>query len=210
MLEKHKITNSRPIRLLRQNFSLSNYQKSILVGTLLGDGSLYSDGWSKNYRLQIAQGNDQKDYLLWKFNQFRNCCVSEPSYQECNKSWRIRTISHKEFNHYAEMFYFENRKIIPQNISEHLDSLAMAIWFMDDGAKGPHNIGYILNTQSFTYVENEFLRSILINKFSLKSISIHKDKKWFRLYIRRDSENDFKNLINQYVIPSMRYKLLTP
>jgi len=126
---EHTITNSRQIRLLRKNFFLSDYQKDVLVGTLLGDGGLYLEGWAKNYRLQIEQGDKQRDYLFWKFDIFRNCCSSEPSYQSRrNKSWR-------------------------------------------------------------------------------KGISIHKDKRWWRLYIRKRSMNDFRNLISPYVIPSMRYKL---
>ena len=116
--EKHKVTNFRAIRFLRDNLSISGYQKSILIGALLGDGSLSADGWSKNYRLQIVQGDNQKDYLFWKFNQFRNCCFSEPSYQKWNHSWRIRTISHSIFNDYAKLFYRDGTKIVPQDLSQ--------------------------------------------------------------------------------------------
>jgi len=204
---EHTITNSRQIRLLRKNFFLSDHQKDVLVGTLLGDGGLYLEGWAKNYRLQIEQGDKQRDYLFWKFDIFRNCCSSEPSYQSRNKSWRIRTLSHNEFNHYAHEFYREGVKVVPQNIIHYLNPLVIAIWFMDDGALGPRGEGYTINTQSFSYKENEYLRLCLDKKLSLKGISIHKDKKWWRLYIRKQSMNDFRNLISPYVIPSMQYKL---
>lgn len=208
--EKHKVTNSSRIRILRNNFLLSPYQKSVLTGTLLGDGSLFSDGWSKNYRLQIVQGDIQKDYLFWKFEVFRNCCSSEPSYQEGNRSWRIRTISHVEFNPYAEIFYRNNKKVIIPDILEKLEPLSLAIWFMDDGSF--RDTGYILNTQSFTYEENQCLRMCLINKFFLEDVSIQKDRKWWRLYIYKNSKEKFRELVRPYIIPSMIYKLhiLTP
>ena len=205
VVKNRKITNSREIRLLRENFSLNNYQQSILIGSLLGDGGLYSDGWNKNYRFVIDQGEKQKDYLFWKFGAFSNCCASKPSYQKHTRSWRMRTISHKEFNYYANKFYVDKKKQLPNDIIDYINPLSLAIWFMDDGTKGPSN-GYTLNTQSFSYKENEYLKLILEKKFSLL-VSIHKDKKWWRLYISPKSRLIFQNLINQYIIPSMRYKL---
>lgn len=201
------ITNSSQIRLLKNNFFLNNYQKDILIGTLLGDSGLYKEGWAKNYRLQIEQGDKQKDYLFWKFDIFRNCCFSEPSYQNRNKSWRIRTLSHDEFNRYASEFYRDKKKVIPQSLIHYLNPLVLAVWFMDDGALGPRGEGYIINTQSFSYKENEYLRLCLEKNFALKKISIHKDKQWWRLYIKKRFMNDFRNLISSYIISSMRYKL---
>lgn len=206
---KHRVTNSSQIRELRKNFLLSDYQKDVLIGTLLGDGSLYSDGWSENYRLQIVQGDKQKDYLFWKFNVFSNCCCSAPSYQKLNQSWRIRTISHNEFNCYAKMFYTQKKKVVPSNLSEYLNPLALAVWFMDDGALGPRGEGYILNTQSFSFEENDYLRKCLMQTFQLPSVSIHKDKKWWRLYISKGSIERFRILIDPYIVPSMRYKIHT-
>ena len=206
-LETHKITNSRSIRAVRENFLLSDYQREVLIGTLLGDGSLNSDGWSKNYRLNITQGDKQKDYLFWKFEGFRNCCVSSPSYQKLNDSWRIRTISHREFNLYAGEFYPRGRKTVPQNILNLLTPLSLSVWFMDAGALGSRCDGYVINSQNFTYQENEILRLYLNRKFSLNEISIHKDKKWWRLYVRKGSLARFRSLIEPHMIPSMKYKL---
>ena len=103
VVKNRKITNSREIRLLRKDFSLNNYQQSILIGSLLGDGGLYSDGWNKNYRLVIDRGEKQKDYLFWKFEVFSNCCFSKPSYQKHTHSWRMRTISHKDIKNLTIM-----------------------------------------------------------------------------------------------------------
>ena len=204
--KKHRITNSQAIRSLRDNFFLNSEQKSVLIGTLLGDGSLSKNGWAKNYRLNMIQGDAQKEYLFWKFQLFRNACCSEPSYQKWNRSWLIRTISHSAFNNYAETFYAGGKKIIPRTIAQFLDPLALAVWFMDDGALGGRGEGYILNTQSFSYKENEVLRLGLQERFSAK-VSIHKDKKWWRLYIWKGSMDNFRNIIDPYVIPAIRYKL---
>ena len=65
------ITNSTLIRNLRKSLKLSRKQEFILIGTLLGDGSLLSNSWGKNYRLSLRQGALQKEYLFWKYNIFK-------------------------------------------------------------------------------------------------------------------------------------------
>lgn len=206
-LKQKRVTNSASLRLQRKNLALSSQQEEILIGALLGDGSLSRDGWSRNYRLQLVQGDDQKEYLLWKMQSLQNCFASAPSYQTKNHSWRARTLSHPVFNRYAEWFYCGKRKIVPPLIADHLTPLSLAIWFMDDGARGPRADGYILNTQSFTYEENQHLADCLQEKFGLTMISIHHDRKWWRLYIRRGSMDNFTKLIAPHIIPSMQYKL---
>ena len=205
--KKQPITNSGALRLLRKRLALDSHQKEILVGMILGDAHLERSGWNKKYRLQLVQGNSQKDYLFWKFEQFRNCCASAPSYQRWNRSWLIRTVSHPIFTGYAQWFYKDKRKIIPKDIINHLTPLNLAIWFMDDGALGSRGIDYILNTQSFSYEENEYLAFCLRKKFSLETVTLNRDKKWWRLYIGRKSQDTFTRLVSPYIIPSMQYKL---
>lgn len=202
---KRTITNSREIRELREKLTLTDYQRSVLVGSVLGDAGLYAGGWAKNHRLVMEQGEKQKEYLFWKFEVFRNCCFTPPSYQIKNHSWKIRTISHAAFNQYADEFYHERKKIVPYRLLDSINALSLAVWFMDDGTKGPPK-GYTINTQSFSYADNRYLKEFLEEKFSLK-ISLHKDRKWWRLFVNPASAEAFKAIISPYVIPSMRYKL---
>ena len=54
---EHKIvnthTNSLYLRELKRSLSLSAIQKSVLFGTLMGDGCIIPTASGKNYRLQI-------------------------------------------------------------------------------------------------------------------------------------------------------------
>lgn len=191
---------------MRERLALDSRQEEILTGTLLGDAHLERSGWNKKYRLQLVQGDAQKKYLFWKFEQFRHCCASAPSYQRWNDSWRVRTVSHLVFSRYAQLFYRGTRKIVPRDIAERLTPQAIAIWFMDDGALGSRGDGYILNTQNFSLRENKQLAACLQRKFQLKT-TINKDKQWWRLYISTKSQDNFTRLVCPYIIPTMRYKL---
>jgi len=75
---------------------------------------------------------------------------------------------------------------------------------MDDGNK--HGQGFSLCTQSYSKVENLLLVQALENKFKI-DCSIHKDGKYYRIYIKKDSVNKFIELVKPYFHDSMDYKL---
>jgi len=122
-------------------------------------------------------------------------------------SWRQKTVSHPELTLYRALFYKEGKKVVPSTIGKIFRSpLSLAVWFMDDGTKGPAT-GYTFNTQNFSLKENHFLRSVLKENFGIEHVSVHRDKKYFRLYIKVGSTSRLEQLIYPYVIPSMLYKL---
>ena len=75
-------------------------------------------------------------------------------------------------------------------------------YYHDDG--NSDRSGFILNTNSFTKEEVDLLISTLKNKFDL-NCSVHtrnnKVNKPYLIYIKADSWNKFKSLIEPHVIP---------
>ena len=80
---------------------------------------------------------------------------------------------------------------------------------MDDGFKKGQGIG--LCTESFTTLEVELLRDILISKFELTvTLQVRHSsggRKGYRLYISGESREKLLSLVRPYFIPSMLYKL---
>lgn len=199
-------SNSRFHRELRKSLSLSVIQKNALFGSLLGDGCLITNPSMTNYRLQIEQSAKQKDYVFWKYEIFKNFVLAPPKYLSRTRSWKFRTISHKDFLPFRAMFYKNGTKILPRDLSFLKDSLVLAIWFMDDGCLD-RNSGYILNTQNFTLNENKRLMKALIGDLGIRNISLHRDKKYYRLFVRKKSMAAFMDLFFVYMQPSMQYKI---
>lgn len=199
-------SNSQFHRELRKSLSLSAVQKNALWGSLLGDGCLITNPSMTNYRLQIEQSAKQKDYVFWKYEIFKNFVLTPPKYLSRTRSWKFRTISHEDFLPFREMFYKNGTKILPKDLSFLKDPLVLAIWFMDDGCLDRKS-GYILNTQNFTFAENKRLMEALANNLGLKYISIHHDRKYYRLYVRKRSMITFRELFLTYMQPSMQYKI---
>jgi hypothetical protein len=77
---------------------------------------------------------------------------------------------------------------------------------MDDGSFNKRDKTFVLHTQCFSYSDLTMLLNLLTSKYGL-SLSLHKDGKNWKLYVKKESSNDFLNLINPYVLPCFYYKL---
>ena len=208
--EAGRVTYSTKIRDLKK-IKLTSFEKSVILGCILGDGCLCSN-WSKtNYRLRTTQCIGQRDYIFWKYSVLKKLVLTEPRYYDRTKSLAFRTISHPELTMLRNIFYPNGKKIIPLNIKDFIeDPLTIAVWFMDDGnASFRKNklCGYNINSQSFTYEENLLISKVLNDLYSIECI-IEKNHGKFRIAIyRRNSREMFKRLVEPYMLESMKYKL---
>lgn len=202
------ITNSREIRYVRNSIKLSERQRKILIGSLLGDGCLIPNSWKKNYRFQVEQNEAHKKYVYWFYQEFKGFVLSEPIYHPLVRSWKFRTMSHPDFTEMADCFYEKGVKILPKNIEEILsDQCTLAVWAMDDGCLMTRGDGFTFNTQSFTPGENKILQKCLANNFGLHFTSLQRDKSRLRLYVQKKSLPRLRELIERFILPEFTYKL---
>ena len=205
--------NTKEIRELKKTLTLNDIQRSILVGTLLGDGHLETQDNGKTYRLKLEHQIAQRDYLQWIYDQFKEWIpggirsrIKKNGYEYvlCD------TYSHGAFRFYAQQFYPHDRKEIPKLIEKILDPMVLAIWFMDDGSwKSNQHKTFIIHTLGYSKKDLELIQKILKKKFDLET-SLHAQKgKYWRLYIKSESALKFRDLIEPYTsqIPSMQNKM---
>lgn len=209
--EARRITYSTDIRN-RKRIELNEYQKAIIVGSVLGDACLH-ENWSKtNARLQIRHAFAQKEYVLWKYEALKPLVLTEPQhYGRTNSVW-FRTISHPELTKLRQIFYRNGKKSIPEDdiVAFLSNPITIAVWFMDDGnavmRKGKL-CGYHLNTQSFTKEENELLAEVFSVLYEI-SCTVERNHGYYRLAIwQAPSRKIFSDLIQEHVLPSLKYKI---
>lgn len=184
--------------------SLTSRQKSIVIGSILGDGYLRIISGRNDAFLEVIHSVEEKDYVDWLYDQLKDIVREPPKEKEGNGSrvaYRFFTRQHSDLTKLYQEFYLEGKKIIP---NFELSPLIIAVWFMDDGHKGRD--GYYLNTQNFSREDQEELISKLYDQFEIES-SLNKDKDYFRIRIWKKSRKKFKSLIEDEIIPSMTYKL---
>ena len=185
--------------------SLTQFQKSVIIGTMLGDGYIRTFSGRKNALLEINHSIYQKEYVDWKYTILKNIVISPPKVRQGNGTriaYRFYTKQLSELSRLQKLFYENRIKKIPLNLS--LDKVSLAVWYMDDGSKCRSSDIY-LNTQQFGIPDQEKLISAL-GKLGLKA-KMNKDKNYFRLRFLKSSISRLKMLVEDTIIPSMRYKI---
>lgn len=194
--------------------ALSEKQKAILVGLMLGDGFL--EHRYKYPRLRIDQSLKHKEYVDWLYDQFKDFCLQKPFRLD-----RVDKRNGKIYSHYIfttvtsfslvecrNIFYKKRKKIIPKNLRSLLkNELSLAVWYMDDGFKRSDCNSLYLCTSGFTINEQRFLQDILQKLYGFES-KIHFAGKNTRIYFPVSSAKRFCDLIRPFVLPVFHYKLL--
>jgi ubiquinol-cytochrome c reductase cytochrome b subunit len=123
------------------------------------------------------------------------------------KTIRFSTWTYTSFNWIYDLWYEDKVKHVPNCIATYLNPRALAIWIMDDGSKVGK--GLKLSTNSYTYWDCLLLVNVLFKNFHLKaSIQNSGKKDQYIIYIWTESMKDLELIINPYIIPSMKYKVL--
>ena len=180
---------------------LTPFQKSLVIGTLLGDGAMRC---KREALLEVNHSLAQRDYVDWKYEMLRDLVSTPPRERRGNGkrvAYRFTTLSSADLTPLFHTFYKGGKKIAP-DIG--LDRLALAVWFMDDGSKSRHAVYF--NTQQFSIEDQWRLVRILERQFGL-DCTLNRDKSNWRIRIRTRSMPELNSLIRSFLLPSLRYKL---
>ena len=186
--------------------SLTEFERSIIIGSLLGDGYMRIIPGRADAFLEINHSVKAKAYVDYKYTSFKRLCESAPKERSTNGdrvAYRFFTKQYKELTVLYNQFYKNNKKIIPKDLI--LDPVTLAIWYMDDGSKcRDHDI--YLNTQQFSISDQK----ILLSKLRALNIDarLNKDKKYYRIRILKTSIKTLMRIISPYVVDTMQYKLI--
>ena len=191
-------------------FSLSNKQKSVLVGTLLGDGGLRYRGL--NSRLHIKHSFTQVEYVRYKhqvFSEITSMPVRIFAQIVGTKNYSFAefvTLTHPIFTLYHGLFYPKGKKIIPNNIWELLtDPLSLAIWIMDDGSA--EYAGLSLQTHSFSKREVSILIKVIKRNFGLLANMRLNRGRWI-IYFPKHQMDNLRKVAEAFMLPQFLYKLI--
>lgn len=216
--------------------NLTDFQKEVLVGSILGDAGLYKTSWGPNSNAYFSQGFSFKfeefalniqsifsDYMtLNGYYSYQVNSVAKSLVTEETTSFKkiiVRTKASPLFTEYHKLFYKENpntegkrlkgryTKIIPLNIAEHFTKVSLAYLIMGDGSFNKRNQFITIALNNFTKIEVELLSQVMLDKFGFNCrLDLVRDGQ-YSLVIRRSDLPQIQGLIQDLVIPSMAYKL---
>lgn len=138
-------TLGKTARLSARIPSLTDEQRSMLVGSLLGDGHLTAPS-EKTARFIERHSSAQEPYLRWKA-EVLGALVSSVYTVQKKDTHTGRVYDGVEFSTYSleclrplyDLFYPapDRKRVFPASLGGLLTPLALAVWFMDDGSCGP-------------------------------------------------------------------------
>lgn len=196
-------------KYIYEDWELSDIEYQVIVGGLMGDSCFYKPSLTSNSYGKITHCTKQKQYLIWKSNLLSRFTLGKitESYGTCSRgklhgNCTTMIKAHPILNNIQEMFYpNRGKKVIPKQMYDKFDCLALAVLYMDDGSKT--NGAYTIATMCFTTEDVKHFRDFLKEKFNLNTTQRNNNI----LYIKTESADLFRRLIGGYIVPCMQYKL---
>lgn len=188
--------------------NLSHWQRSILVGTLLGDGCLAQHGrWHRLHVKHKAAHRALAEFKRWAFGALVTMPLHGFDQVVAGRRYpavQFATRTHPELSWWHGRFYRGGRKIVPAEIGRWMTPTALAVWFMDDGA-ADHR-GATFQTHGFQVEEVELLRTVLRERFEIAATRRMNKGRWI-LYVPSSSMGRLRGCIGSLLIPELRYKM---
>ncbi len=179
-------------------------QRSLLLGSLLGDGSLDRTRKIKNInRFRFIQGADQKDYLMWKAAMLNQ----QPRL--------ILKNGFAEKNAYAfssKVVFIEDDSCKLENVIDNLNLRMLAIAWMDDGHLSKNqNYGSLYSTALSKELTERLclkLKDLGIPGTVCTDVGRKSKRPHYFIKFRKTAVEVLTRGIAKYVHPSMKYKLV--
>ena len=210
---KH-ITHKFGFRKPQRDYSLNENQKQVLLGSLLGDGSIIRRN-IKSYTYREPHGIGQQDYLQWKAQILGHLVSSLHPYARYDPRWNrtlwqvAMTMYGKWLKPYHDQFYPDGHKILPTQALNELTGLGVAVWFCDDGTKSSETSRLRIYTDSFTMDEAKIISKWFFDKFDIITHITPRPHKPTHpiIEVPSSSTGTFVALIKPYMPICMNYKI---
>lgn len=194
--------------------SLTETQYDILLGSILGDGSLRNMNTDKCPLYSETHGAAQKEYSEFKFAMLRNLMSSQDThfgqYDANSPVTQKHRIHSRSLNCLREFKYMykDGQKCISSEFVDKLTPLSLAIWFCDDGSVGwshKQRPRARISTNGFSLPECE----ILLRELKRRNINgrLANYGKGYQIELTADGTEELFSVICEYVPKCMDYKL---
>lgn len=229
-LKKYDIVFDKPKHIYKdlKKTDFSKFQKSLLLGSILGDGHLEKRSHLKNALFREEHSVKQAEWLKWKHTNLKpfitsKLCIRDRGTKQfmpdgkggkklynINKVCSISTGVHPYLTILHNLFYKEGKKVIPETfMDDNFNDISLLVLIGDDGYYNKNRDYVVICTENFNYYEHIILQKSITKIVSNVSIIKHSNKNdTYRIYINSFSKN--KELISNGldVLPTcMHYKI---
>ena len=204
-------------------FALNSGEIQVLLGSLLGDGSIPAPPVlppGRHHNCWFSEGHciAQEAYLRWKATQLRR--LGPQVRTRPGRSSNVISLRTRRWPMLTELrgiFYPQGKKIVPKDKIWELGLEGLAVWWMDDGSYHQQHRNGRLCTQGFTKEDNRWLAEHFFPKqFGLEPrvTPVRRRIKGvvsggfnFYLWFSKGETKKLVELLKSLIHPTLRYKL---
>ncbi len=207
----------------QQTVPLSDQAQAIILGSLLGDGSLRLHRGYANARFSFRHSETQKEYFLWKAQALKE--ISKNGTHTVQKadgySKNLKLTFHSQaLPCLTELYQYTSKRKhlkVQRRWLNRMSALSLAVWWFDDGSLIANSRKGVFCTDGFDQDSVKVLARYLTKVWNIQThvapIGRKRDGKqneYWRLWIRSTSElQKFLRIILPFVpVPSMLRKVL--
>ena len=190
---------------------LSDQSKTIILGSLLGDGSLKIHHPYKNARFSFRHSIHQKDYFDWKVKHLKEISSDKYVWQQKPDGFggvklRYQSRALEALTELHCTTHKRNKLRIKRKWLNLLTPLSLAIWWLDDGSIIGNGRKGVFCTDDFSHDELKILAQYLKKVWKIKVAigrvgKTGRRKDQYRLWIR--STGDLKKLL-RIILPHIK------
>jgi|SRR3989339_594168 len=204
------------------NSFLSEQCKEIVLGSLLGDGSLKIHESYKNARFSFRHSINQKEYFFWKAERLKEISGESSTWQQSadgfgGEKLRYQSLALNQLTELYRLTHKNNHLIIRRKWLNQLTPLSLAIWWLDDGSLIGNGKRGVFCTDSFSLDEQKIIARYLLKVWGIKTTIGKINRRWngktkeyYRLWIRSSEElkKFLRIILPKLEIPSMLPKVI--
>lgn len=192
---------------------ITKQQRNLLIALAIGDGYV-----SKHGTICVFHSSKQKEYVEHKFNLVRHLCThSELLTRQVytgDTQYGFTCKVTKFTKMLRKILYPNGVKKITRKLLNRLDASHLALWWMDDGHchneiyENTGNLRASISTLStcISKEDNQIIIDWILETFGVK-FGQRKMKNHYALVCRTREGRKLRNVIGNFVIPSLKYKL---
>ena len=196
---------------------LSDFQWQVLLGGLMGDGSLSPTRSGLGARFRWGHGAKQVEYGDWKASLFANVTVSRSTNAKGAVFHDVQPLP--ELAELRHAVYVGGKKVFSDDYLKRLTPLSLAIWYMDDGCFTLRSTGAQRRTEggsgraeicveAMEATTRSRLVAHLADTWDIRGKLVERGGKAV-LQLPTGETAKLQALIAPFVHPSMAYKVLT-
>lgn len=184
-------------------------EKEVLITLAIGDGCIFKSKASKNYRINLAHSEKQRLYFLKKYNELKRFIEVDyfkqtQTHSKNGKKYTCYKFQSRVNPYYTKLrnvFYKDNKKVIPKNFDKMITEKIIAYKYFDDGNKTQSGYSIAMDDYDIESVKN--LKKAIKKKTGIEC-NIHGSKS---LYVPAKYREQFKKILIENATDDLKYKI---